>query len=63
MQDSIEYQVENYLRTPKIFIFDSDMISFYAKLFAVNAMTTVKWWIETLPHPSYEKTAKLIDPF
>ncbi|MFR3684640.1 MAG: TetR/AcrR family transcriptional regulator [Enterococcus sp.] len=61
MQNSIEYHIENYLRKQQHPSIDTDMISFYSKLYAVNAMTTVKWWIETIPHPSYEKTADLID--
>lgn len=61
MQDSIEECIRQYLKKQNSSFINHDMISLYSKMYAVNAMATVKWWIETLPHPSYEKTAEIIE--
>ncbi len=61
MQESIETSVRECLKSKnKNTSTNVKSIDFYSKLYAANAMATVKWWLESKEQHTYDYISKVI---
>lgn len=61
MQESIETSIKDCLKLKNQKIStNTEIIDFYSKLYAANAMATVKWWLESKEQHTYDYIAKVI---
>lgn len=60
MQKTIEDSVFQALQRQKSALHQEEANNFYAKMYAANAITTVKWWLENGQNYSYAYISKSI---